>query len=232
MADHEPGSRLQDLLSALAQSRRSSSAGWRRREAGDEVARRDIGGRRVGEDVEAAARLDTDPLLHAVVQGVPPGAADPCDRRPRRRVPAPARVAGAGDGRLPVAGEALQVGAFERVGAGRRSRSRRRGGTSPRRSCRPSRRRRRCASRIGRPCISRPSPPPPPSSSSASASADPHRDQPSRPPRVPDIDPPSLDSIWRAKGARRNLSPLPATRRSAAAPLREWRQWHFLRRIR
>ena len=81
-ADHDPGSRLQDLLSARAQSRRSSSAGCAGGEAGDEIARGDVGRRGRGEDVEAAVPVgDPDALLDAVVERVPPGPADPGDRR-------------------------------------------------------------------------------------------------------------------------------------------------------
>ena len=94
--------------------------GHRRREAGDELARRGVGGIGGGEDVEAAGGgVDPEPLLEAVMEDVPPGAPDLGDPGAGRRDPAPAGEAGAGDGRGAAAGEALQVDAGERVGAGR-----------------------------------------------------------------------------------------------------------------
>ena len=91
------------------------------REAGDELARGDVGRGRPGEGGEAAvAAVGPEPLLEAVVEGVPPGAAHLDDAGARRRRPAPAREAGAGDRLLAVAGEALQMGAVEGIGAGGR----------------------------------------------------------------------------------------------------------------
>ena len=130
-----------------------------RREAGDEVARRDVGRAGPGKGSEAAvAGVRAEPLLEAVVESVPPASADPDDAGAGRRRPAPAGEPGPGDGLLPVAREALQMGAVERVGAGRRRADRSPVGTSPRRSCRPRRRRSRGASRTGRPRTCPPSP--------------------------------------------------------------------------
>ena len=87
------------------------------REAGDELAGGGVGRGCPAEGSEAAvAAVGPEPLLEAVVEGVPPGAAHLDDAGARRRRPAPAREAGAGDGRLAVAGEALQVGAVEGIG--------------------------------------------------------------------------------------------------------------------
>ena len=92
------GSRSQRRSSA----RRAEQAGLegpaRLGEAGDEGVRGRVGSVAVGEDVEAAAALGAEPLLEAVVEGVPPGAADVDDPGPGRGVPAPAGEAGAGDG--------------------------------------------------------------------------------------------------------------------------------------
>ena len=136
---------------------------------------------------------------------------------PGGRLPAPAGEAGAGDRRLAVAGEALQVGAVERVGAGRRHAV----GVGPELgaagACRPSRRRRRRASRTGRPRTCPPAPRRPASSSSATASPTPIATIRASPPRVPDIAPSFARLHMGRQGAGGRISPPPA-RSAAAAP--------------
>ena len=201
-------------LSARAQSSRSSKAGTGDGNPLAELARRAVGGRRREEGVEAAAPVDrTEPLLHAVVEGVPPGPAHRGDAGARRRRPAPAGETRAGDRPLAVAGQALRR-ARRRTGRRRRARSRRRGGTWRRRWCRPSRRRHRRTSRTAPPRTCRPPPSRPPATSRSAPAGCPAR----RPAPRPSLDPTIGSSLARLRsGGPRNAAgqtlPPPVARR-------------------
>ena len=117
-ADHEPGSRLHHLRFGAGAEQPVLDRRRRRREPGDEASRVGVGDARHRERRKARRGHDADPLLDPVVQRLPPGAGDPGDPGPRRRVPAPTGETGAGD-RPRGLGEALHVDAGERVGAGR-----------------------------------------------------------------------------------------------------------------
>ena len=181
------------MVSALAQSRRSSSAGCRRREAGDELAR----GRRRWRS--AAAKTSKPPLpvdRPPIRCSIPSCSA--CHQVPRTwvmpvpggAVPAPAGEAGAGDGALTIAGEALEVGAVEGIGAGGWHAvgvGAELGATG---RVRPVWRRRRRTSRTGRRRTCRPAPRRRSAAAAATASAIPIATIRANPPRVPDIRPP------------------------------------------
>ncbi len=219
--DHEPGSRLHHLLSASRAEQAVLERGLGRVEAGDELARRDVGTAGGGEDVEAAVPgADPDPLLDTVVKGVPPGAADLRDAGARRRLPAPAREARAGDGRLAVAGEALDVGTVEGVGARGRHAPGVRAELGAAGACRPSSRRRRRTSRTARLRTSQPAPrpprpaaPPPPARSPSPRSAPVH-------PACPTSTLRSLACVRGTKAGSAETLP-PGDRAAAWTPLRE-----------
>ena len=200
------GSRRAPLALRLGAEQPVLERRLRRGEAGDELARGRVGAAR------PQAKTSKPPSRCRRPSRCSIPSCSACHQVPRtwvmpvpgRRGPAPAGEAGAGDGRLAVAGEALQVGAVEGVGAGGRHAAGvgaelgAAGGVGPVGVGAD------VPAALGDRVLPGPSPRRAASSSSATASAIPIATIRPIPPRVPDIRPPSLVCVWgpRARAAQ------------------------------